>query len=79
MPRDAFSPPTNAGQQPGGRHGSGERRSSAAGRGARVGKPPAQAAAEGMQRLGQDYPTYYREVIEEYFRKLARDDAASQP
>ena len=43
------------------------------------GNLPPKQRQEALQRLGQDYPTYYREVIEEYFRKLARDDAASQP
>ena len=43
------------------------------------GNLPPKDRQEALQQLGKDYPSYYREVIEEYFRKLARDDAAGQP
>lgn len=35
--------------------------------------PPAERE-QALQLLGKEFPSHYREVIEEYFRKLARDD-----
>ena len=35
--------------------------------------PPKQRQ-EALQQIGKDLPAHYREVVEEYFRKLARDD-----
>ena len=35
--------------------------------------PPKQRQTA-LQQLGKEYPSHYRDVIEEYFRKLARDD-----
>lgn len=34
-----------------------------------------------MQQLGRDFPSHYREVVEEYFRQLARDkqESSDQP
>lgn len=43
------------------------------------GNLPPKERQEALQQLGKEYPSYYREVIEEYFRKLARDDTSSQP
>lgn len=36
--------------------------------------PPAERQ-EALQQIGQDLPAHYREVIEEYFRKLAREES----
>ena len=36
---------------------------------------PPKAREEALQQLGQDYPSHYREVIEEYFRNLAQEDS----
>jgi len=35
---------------------------------------PAAQREEALQQLGKDFPSHYREVIEEYFRSLARSD-----
>ena len=43
------------------------------------GNLPPKERQEALQQLGKEYPSYYREVIEEYFRKLARDDTSGQP
>ena len=36
---------------------------------------PPKAREEALQQLGEDYPSHYREVIEEYFRNLAQEGA----
>jgi hypothetical protein len=41
--------------------------------GAEWGDLPAKQRQEALQQIGKDLPAHYREVIEEYFRKLARD------
>ena len=38
------------------------------------GNLPAKEREEALQQLGKDFPSHYREVIEEYFRKLAREN-----
>jgi hypothetical protein len=38
------------------------------------GNLPPKERQEALQQLGKEYPSHYRDVIEEYFRKLARDD-----
>ena len=38
---------------------------------------PPKEREEALQRLGAEFPSHYREVIEEYFRKLARKEAES--
>ena len=37
------------------------------------GNLPAKEREEALQQLGKDLPSHYREVIEEYFHKLAKD------
>jgi hypothetical protein len=37
------------------------------------GNLPPREREETLQELGRDFPSHYRDVIEEYFRKLARD------
>ncbi len=37
------------------------------------GNLPPKEREEALQQLGKDLPSHYRDVIEEYFRKLARD------
>ncbi len=37
------------------------------------GNLPPKERQEALQQIGKDFPSHYREVIEEYFRKLARD------
>ncbi len=32
-----------------------------------------------MQQIGRDFPSYYRDVIEEYFRRLATEERTEQP
>jgi hypothetical protein len=34
---------------------------------------PAKERQQALQQLGKDFPSHYRDVIEEYFRKLARE------
>lgn len=43
------------------------------------GNLPPKERQEALQQLGKEFPSHYREVIEEYFRKLARDDEGNQP
>ena len=35
---------------------------------------PAKEREEAMQTIGRDYPSHYRDVIEQYFRKLATEE-----
>ena len=37
------------------------------------GNLPPKERQEALQQIGKDLPAHYREVIEEYFRKLARE------
>ena len=39
---------------------------------------PPKEREEALQSLGKDFPSHYREVIEEYFRKLAREEFGEQ-
>jgi hypothetical protein len=32
-----------------------------------------------MQEIGREFPSHYREVIEEYFRRLAAEESADHP
>ena len=32
-----------------------------------------------MQEIGREFPSNYREVIEEYFRRLAAEESADRP
>jgi len=32
-----------------------------------------------MQEIGREFPSHYREIIEEYFRRLAAEDSADKP
>ena len=43
------------------------------GKGAEWGNLPPKEREEALQQLSKDLPAHYRELIEEYFRKLARD------
>jgi hypothetical protein len=36
---------------------------------------PAKEREEAMQQIGKDFPSHYREVIEQYFRKLASEES----
>jgi len=36
--------------------------------------PPKQRQ-EALQQIGKDFPAHYRDVIEQYFRKLASEEA----
>lgn len=38
------------------------------------GNLPPKEREEALQQLGEDYPAHYREVIEEYFRSLAKEE-----
>ncbi len=39
---------------------------------------PAKEREEAMQQIGKDFPSHYREVIEQYFRKLASEESAGK-
>jgi hypothetical protein len=39
------------------------------------GNLPAKERQETLQHIGKDFPSHYRDVIEEYFRRLARDNS----
>ena len=34
---------------------------------------------QALQDVGREFPSHYREVIEEYFRRLAAEESAEQP
>ena len=40
------------------------------------GNLPPQERQAALQQISEEFPSHYREVIEEYFRRLARDGAA---
>jgi hypothetical protein len=40
---------------------------------------PAKEREQALQDVGRDFPSHYREVIEEYFRRLAAEESAEQP
>jgi hypothetical protein len=42
------------------------------------GNLPPKEREEALQQLGKDFPSHYRDVIEEYFRKLAREGASEE-
>ena len=42
------------------------------------GNLPPKEREEALQSLGKDFPSHYREVIEEYFRKLAREEISNE-
>ena len=39
---------------------------------------PAKEREEAMQQIGKDFPSHYREVIEQYFRKLASEESGDK-
>jgi hypothetical protein len=39
------------------------------------GNLPPKDREEALQQLGNEFPSHYREIIEEYFRNLARKEA----
>lgn len=49
------------------------------GDGADWGDMPAKEREQALQDVGRDFPSHYREVIEEYFRRLAAEESAGQP
>jgi hypothetical protein len=40
---------------------------------------PPKERQEALQQIGQDFPSHYRDVIEQYFRKLAGEDESEEP
>jgi hypothetical protein len=57
---------------PAGGKGPGQVTKKAIGRTAGWGELPPKQREEAMQEIGRDFPAHYREVIEEYFRELAK-------
>lgn len=49
------------------------------GDGAGWGNLPEKDREKALQDIGRDFPSHYREIIEEYFRRLAAEDVADQP
>jgi hypothetical protein len=39
------------------------------------GNLPPKEREEALQQIGKDYPAHYRDVIEQYFRKLATENS----
>jgi len=58
---------------PGGATGPGNVDAKNIGEKAGWGDLPPKGRQRALQQLGKDFPSHYREVIEEYFRKLARE------
>ena len=49
------------------------------GHGTGWGNLPEKDREKAMQEIGREYPSHYREVIEEYFRRLAAEESAEKP
>ncbi|HVT29954.1 MAG TPA: hypothetical protein VHE81_18195 [Lacipirellulaceae bacterium] len=49
------------------------------GHGTGWGNLPDKDREKAMQEIGREYPSHYREVIEEYFRRLAAEESADHP
>jgi hypothetical protein len=49
------------------------------GRGAGWGNLPDKDREKALQEIGREFPSHYREVIEEYFRRLAAEEPADNP
>lgn len=49
------------------------------GDGADWGDMPAKEREQALQDVGREFPSHYREVIEEYFRRLAAEESQEQP
>jgi hypothetical protein len=43
------------------------------------GNLPEKDREKALQEIGREFPSHYREVIEEYFRRLAAEESAGQP
>jgi len=59
--------------RPGGGTGEGNVDRRNIGNGSGWGNLPPKQRQEALQQIGKDYPSHYRDVIEDYFRALARD------
>jgi hypothetical protein len=60
--------------QPGAGKGEGKVDRKPIGSGRGWGDLPPKQREEALQRIGDDFPAHYREVIEEYFRRLANPE-----
>ncbi len=49
------------------------------GAGSGWGDLPPKQRQEALQQIGKDYPAHYRDLIEQYFRKLASEGEPSEP
>lgn len=49
------------------------------GKGSGWGNLPDKDREKAMQEIGREFPSHYREVIEEYFRRLAAEESADHP
>jgi hypothetical protein len=49
------------------------------GRSAGWGNLPEKDREKALQEIGREFPSHYREVIEEYFRRLAAEESADKP
>ena len=49
------------------------------GRGTGWGNVPDKDREKALQEIGREFPSHYREVIEEYFRRLAAEESADKP
>jgi hypothetical protein len=49
------------------------------GRGAGWGNLPEKDREKALQEIGREFPSHYREVIEQYFRRLASEELANKP
>jgi hypothetical protein len=58
---------------PAGGKGRGEVQKRDLGKSANWGDLPPKEREEAMQQISRDFPAHYREVIEEYFRELAKE------
>jgi hypothetical protein len=49
------------------------------GRGSGWGNLPEKDREKALQDIGREFPSHYREIIEEYFRQLAAEESADKP
>lgn len=61
-----------------GASGPGETNRKDLGRTAGWGDLPAKQREEALQQIGKDFPSHYRDIIEQYFRKLATEEEADR-
>jgi hypothetical protein len=77
--KQAPSTPMQDSQLPGSPNAPGKVEQRDIGHGTRWGNMDDKDREKAMQDIGREFPSHYREVIEEYFRRLAAEESADHP